>query len=143
MTADHRQNPKLLWGIVAGLVLAIAVFFAISQWLLIQNDSSNVSDELDQPVPTQQTSQATAASTSAASEAIPAATSVLVQEDILTQPITENASLAQEELAKLNDLQAQLTDQEKTLQSQHADADQLLALKEEQIKLLEKQLAAQ
>ena len=55
----------------------------------------------------------------------------------------ENASLAKEEVAKLDDIQSQLKEQEKSLQAQHKDADELVKLKEEQIKLLEAQLAAQ
>ena len=53
----------------------------------------------------------------------------------------ENAALAKEEIAKLEDIQSQLTEQEKTLKAQHTDADQLIKLKEEQIKLLEAQLS--
>ena len=53
----------------------------------------------------------------------------------------ENASLAKEEVAKLDDIQVQLNEQKATLDAQHSDADQLIQLKEEQIKLLEAQLA--
>jgi uncharacterized coiled-coil protein SlyX len=73
---------------------------------------------------------------SAASAAEP-----LITEDILKAPIPQNASLAKEEEARLADLQLQLAEQEKTLQAQHADADQLIKLKEQQLKLLEQQLA--
>ena len=44
-------------------------------------------------------------------------------------------------MAKLDDIQSQLNEQEAMLKAQHADADELITLKEEQIKLLEAQLA--
>ena len=65
----------------------------------------------------------------------------LVDEKILKTAVPENESLAKEEVAKLEDIQMQLKDQEAILKAQHADADDLVALKEEQIKLLEAQLA--
>ena len=67
----------------------------------------------------------------------------LVEENITELPVPENASLAKEEIAKLDDIQSQLNDQETTLKQQHNDADELIKLKEEQIKLLEAQLAQQ
>ena len=67
----------------------------------------------------------------------------MVNESILKDSVPENSSLAKEEVAKLDDIQKQLDEQQQNLKSQHADADQLLKLKEEQVKLLEQQLAAQ
>ena len=52
-------------------------------------------------------------------------------------------SLAKEEVSKLNDIHQQLQDQEVTLKAQHADADQLIKLKAEQVKLLEAQVKQQ
>ena len=46
-------------------------------------------------------------------------------------------------VSKLEDIHRQLKDQEATLKAQHADADQLTKLKEEQVKLLEAQLKQQ
>lgn len=65
----------------------------------------------------------------------------MVDEALLQDAVPENPSLAKEELAKLDDIQAQLNDQKQALNQQHADADALIKLKEEQIKLLEAQLA--
>ena len=48
-----------------------------------------------------------------------------------------------EEIAKLDDIHIQLKDQQQELKQQHTDVDTLLQLKEEQVKLLETQLAAQ
>ena len=44
-------------------------------------------------------------------------------------------------MAKLDDIQNQLNDQRALLKQQHNDADELIKLKEEQIKILEAQLA--
>jgi phosphatidate phosphatase PAH1 len=67
----------------------------------------------------------------------------LVNEDVLKQPVPAQDSLAKEEVSKLNDIHRQLQDQETTLKAQHADADQLIKLKEEQVKLLEAQVKQQ
>lgn len=63
----------------------------------------------------------------------------LVNEDLLKERSPANAALAKEEIARLEDIQKQLQDQEANLKAQHQDADQLIKLKEEQILLLEKQ----
>ena len=63
-----------------------------------------------------------------------------MNEDVLKQPIPAQESLAKEEVSKLNDIHRQLQDQEATLKAQHADADQLIKLKEEQVKLLDTKL---
>lgn len=55
----------------------------------------------------------------------------------------KSIALAKEEVSKLEDIHRQLKDQEATLKAQHADADQLTKLKEEQVKLLEAQLKQQ
>lgn len=65
----------------------------------------------------------------------------LVDEKIIEQAIPQNESLAKDELAKLKDIQTQLDQQTMSLNAQHQDADQLIKLKQEQIKLLEAQLA--
>ena len=62
-------------------------------------------------------------------------------EDLLKAPVPENPALAKEEVAKLDDIQNQLYDQHTLLKQQHNDSDELIKLKEEQIKILEAQLA--
>lgn len=64
----------------------------------------------------------------------------LVDESILKTATPNDPALAKEEVAKLEDIQTQLHDQENILKAQHNDADQLITLKEEQIKLIEAQL---
>lgn len=140
MRVDQRNNPKLLMGIIGGLTVLIALFFAY-QWLSSSTDGKSVHQEEMMAAPAKppvavpiQTESAPVAETE---------TIKLVEEDILESAVPENAALAKEEIAKLDDIQQQLNDQEKTLTQQHQDADELIQLKEEQIKLLEAQLAQQ
>ena len=60
---------------------------------------------------------------------------------MLNQAIPENLSLAQEEIDTQLDIQQQLIEQEKVLQQQNLTADELIRLKQQQIHLLEQQLA--
>ena len=140
MSSVQHNNPKLLWGITAGLVAIIAIF-ALYQWLFTAQEPTT--PVLHQAELIQPTVKALPEAEKAASTAMADNTIKLVEEDILKAPVPENASLAKEEVAKLDDIQSQLKEQEKSLQAQHKDADELVKLKEEQIKLLEAQLAAQ
>ncbi|TCB61459.1 hypothetical protein [Acinetobacter terrae] len=140
MTLDQRNSPKLLLGITGGLV-AIIVLFLAYQWFFAT--SNEVLPEHEG------TSLNTPAKPAASAEVKPTEPEVatdektiqLVDEKILKTAVPENESLAKEEVAKLEDIQMQLKDQEAMLKVQHADADDLVALKQEQIKLLEAQLA--
>lgn len=133
MIEDQRHNPKILIGIVGGLIAVIAIFVAY-QLLMTSN-------EVDIPPHQAELTAPVAPKSAAVPVNEPEPTQKLIEEDVLQAPVPENASLAKEEIAKLEDIQAQLAEQETTLKAQHADADQLLKLKEEQIKLLEAQLA--
>ena len=66
----------------------------------------------------------------------------LVNEDLLNAAVPQDQSLAKEEVAKLEDIQTQLNDQQQMLSTQHSQVDELIRLKEEQIQLLEAQLKA-
>lgn len=140
MTLDQRNSPKLLLGITGGLV-AIIVLFLAYQWFFAPSNEVLPEHEA--------TSLNTPAKPAAAAEVKPTEPAVateektiqLVDEKILKAAVPENESLAKEEVAKLKDIQTQLNDQEAVLKAQHADAEDLVALKEEQIKLLEAQLA--
>lgn len=143
MHIDQRNNSKLLWIITGGLVVIavlIALFFAFSGSSNDQQTNTQVKPAApEQPLvatpPAAQPIEQIATSQAANVE--------LVKESILKDSVPENSSLAKEEVAKLDDIQKQLDEQQQSLKSQHADADQLLKLKEEQVKLLEQQLAAQ
>ena len=135
MTEDQRHNPKLLWAIAGGLIVVIIAVF-IFQWM----------GESDNTAPIETAPTTAPATKFAPAEATPlqddeAAPKQLVTEDLLKAPVPENPALAKEEVAKLDDIQNQLYDQHTLLKQQHSDADELIKLKEEQIKILEAQLA--
>lgn len=143
MQIDQRNNPKLMWIIATGLVVVLLLIIAFV-WL---NDSSNKqlgSDQLNinAPVAKKVETSAPPLAQPIDQNASSEPTNVqLVNESVLKEQAPQNASLAKEEVAKLEDIQKQLDDQQKSLEAQHTDADQLITLKEEQIKLLEQQLA--
>lgn len=137
MAIRERNNPKLLWGIIFFLILIIAAIFAYLNFSSTEDESKvNIETPASEAVVTSKpglpASEVVAPETN---------TSALISDKILQEAIPENASLAKEEVAKLSDIQSQLKDQEKILKEQHSDVDQLIELKEEQIKLLEAQLA--
>ncbi len=135
---NQRNSPKLLVGIAGGLVLLIVLFSAY-QWLFSSNP---------QPVKAPETAVSTKPAVIAeqpAAESVTAAdqdTIQLVNEDLLNAAVPQDQSLAKEEVAKLEDIQTQLNDQQQMLSTQHSQADELIRLKEEQIQLLEAQLKA-
>lgn len=135
---NQRNSPKLLVGIAGGLVLLIVLFLAY-QWLFSSNP---------QPVKAPETAVSTKPAVIAeqpAAESVTAAdqdTIQLVNEDLLNAAVPQDQSLAKEEVAKLEDIQTQLNDQQQMLSTQHSQADELIRLKEEQVQLLEAQLKA-
>ncbi|MCX0339129.1 hypothetical protein [Acinetobacter radioresistens] len=135
----QKNNSNLLW-FIAGVITAIIVMIALYFWLL-QDQSPAVS----QPVEVKQ-------STSKPMNAVPSDQSEpqqakqgpsLVDDQLLNEPVHPAPALAKEEITKLDDIQNQLKQQQALLQEQHTSADKLIQLKEEQIKLLEAQLAQQ
>lgn len=143
MQIDQRNNPKLMW-MIAGGIIAIIALISVLLWLNQSSEQKpvvpiNASATVATNAPTQppvaqpieQTTQTAPANTA------------LVNESILKDKVPENSSLAKEEVAKLEDIQKQLDEQKSSLDSQHTDADKLIQLKEEQLKILEQQLAAQ
>ena len=141
MSVEQRNNPKLLMGIMGALVTVVALVL-LYQWL---NASSGEAERMHQEdiaaVPAAKPAAKTEEDTAAGKAAETIETKALVSDQLLDVPVPENASLAKEEVAKLDDIQVQLNEQKATLDAQHSDADQLIQLKEEQIKLLEAQLA--
>ncbi|MCJ0926676.1 MULTISPECIES: hypothetical protein [Acinetobacter] len=141
MSVEQRNNPKLLMGIMGALVTVVALVL-LYQWL---NASSGEAERIYQEdiaaVPAAKPAAKTEEDTAAAKAPETIEAKALVSNQLLDAPVPENASLAKEEVAKLDDIQVQLNEQKATLDAQHSDADQLIQLKEEQIKLLEAQLA--
>ncbi|NUF38184.1 hypothetical protein [Acinetobacter lactucae] len=141
MPLQRKQNSKLLWILIGGLSILVVLFFA-AQWFFKKTESSAPLVD-PQPVSTPAPAKPTEPSPSSAPLAENASSQQLVSENMLKEPVPAQESLAKEEVSKLEDIHRQLKDQEAALKAQHADADQLTKLKEEQVKLLEAQLKQQ
>ncbi|MGA6137176.1 hypothetical protein ACPER7_12845 [Acinetobacter dispersus] len=145
MSTYQTENSKLLWMIIAGMSVVVVLFLAV-QWFLAQKDQQT-STTVTQPVATKNVAAPSEQTTTAAEEttATPdvAEPIQLVEASIIKEPIPANDTLAKEEIAKLDDIHQQLQDQQHDLKQQNSDVDTLLKLKEDQIKLLEAQIAAQ
>lgn len=144
MALDHSNNSKLMWIIVAGLVIIVtlAVLFL---WMSSKESSIDTVNIESSETRTETVAVNSTAIRESSLETVALNTAadvkVLVSDSILKDKIPQNTTFAEEEIAKLNDLQQQLQTQHETLEAQQSDADQILALKEEQIKLLEEQLS--
>lgn len=137
MAIRERNNSKTLWGIIGLLILIIAGVFAY-----FNLSSTDDKGKIDTATPASETLAVSEPVQATSEVALPEnTTSTLISDEVLNDAVPENASLAKEEISKLDDIQNQLKEQESLLKEQHADADQLIELKEEQIKLLEAQLA--
>lgn len=141
MSVEQRNNPKLLMGIMGALVTVVALVL-LYQWLnAFSGEAERIHQEDIAAVPAAKPAAKTEEDTAAAKAPETIEAKALVSNQLLDAPVPENASLAKEEVAKLDDIQVQLNEQKATLDAQHSDADQLIQLKEEQIKLLEAQFA--
>lgn len=143
MPLQRKQNSKLLWILIGRLSILVVLFFA-AQWFFKKTESSAPLVD-PQPVSTPAPAKPKPAEPLPSSEPLAenASSQQLVSENVLKEPVPAQESLAKEEVSKLEDIHRQLKDQEATLKAQHADADQLTKLKEEQVKLLEAQLKQQ
>lgn len=143
MPLQRKQNSKLLWILIGGLSILVVLFFT-AQWFFKKTESSAPLVD-PQPVSTPAPAKPKPAEPLPSSEPLAenASSQQLVSENVLKEPVPAQESLAKEEVSKLEDIHRQLKDQEATLKAQHADADQLSKLKEEQVKLLEAQLKQQ
>lgn len=143
MPLQRKQNSKLLWILIGGLSILAVLFFA-AQWFFKKTESpAPIVDPHPVSTPAPEKPIAPSASSVPVAQPQTASSQQLVNEDVLKQPVPAQESLAKEEVSKLNDINHQLQDQEATLKAQHADADQLIKLKEEQVKLLEAQVKQQ
>lgn len=143
MPLQRKQNSKLLWILIGGLSIVVVLFFA-AQWFFKKTESSAPLVD-PQPASTPAPAKPKPADPLPSSEPLAenASSQQLVSENVLKEPVPAQESLAKEEVSKLEDVHRQLKDQEATLKAQHADADQLTKLKEEQVTLLEAQLKQQ
>ncbi|MEB6480063.1 hypothetical protein [Acinetobacter vivianii] len=146
MSTYPTENSRLLWMIIGGISVVVVLFLAV-QWFLAQKDQQSTTTPT-QPVAAHATVTSSQPDTTVSNETVTAENELvepikLVEESIIKAPLPTNDSLAKEEIAKLDDIHLQLQDQQHELKQQHEDVDQMLKLKEEQIRLLEAQLAAQ
>ncbi|MCU4579820.1 hypothetical protein KTJ32_02235 [Acinetobacter gyllenbergii] len=147
MSTYQTENSKLLWMIIGGISVVVVLFLAV-QWFLAQKDQQATISVPAQPVAEKTVAPASTEATTRVDEVTTASSDVaapiqLVEESIVKDPLPANDSLAKEEIAKLDDIHQQLQDQQHDLKQQNSDVDTLLKLKEDQIKLLEAQIAAQ
>lgn len=144
MTQIKRNQSYLIWwilGVLSIFTLGITAYFYWTEPAQ-QNEQAQQSRAQKTTQKNLTHEQATLEASNAKTQHIDASSNTaLVDEKIVEQAIPQNESLAKDELAKLKDIQAQLDQQTTSLNAQHQDADQLIKLKQEQIKLLEAQLA--
>ena len=141
----NKSNSFLLW-IIVGVLFAICLAVFVWQSWFVTAPTTKIAATAQHKTQAPPMAQPVASSepiTTASEPKTTQPTKNLVDDSILKQPVPENPSLAKEEVSKLEDIQKQLKHQEATLKAQHSDSDKLIRLKQEQIKLLEQQLAEQ
>ncbi|WLF84065.1 hypothetical protein [Moraxella sp. ZY210820] len=143
--SKKTSNTKNKQTILA-VAIAILVLGAGGYWFMNSSQEEPVVVE-QQPAPVQATEITEPAPTSEPTPTMPDNTApvveekVLVEESILSEPIAEDVSLQQEEIDKLKEIEKQLIEQKVNLEAQSQDVDELIRLKEEQIRLFEAELA--
>lgn len=142
MALEHNHNSKLMW-IIVGSLAAIVSLAAFWLWYTAQLPSNSQENITSETLITPKQEQPVQTTTDIIKEEASINTNALVEEDILKDPIPQNLTLAQDEIAKLDDIQKQLAEKLNIIEAQKADADALIQLKEEQIRLLEEQLNTQ
>lgn len=144
MTQSKRNQSYLIWwilGVLSIFTLGITAYFYWTEPAQ-QNEQAQQSRAQKTTQKNLTHEQATIGASNVTTQGMDASSNTaLVDEKIVEQAIPQNESLAKDELAKLKDIQTQLDQQTMSLNAQHQDADQLIKLKQEQIKLLEAQLA--
>lgn len=141
----NKSNSFLLW-IIVGVLFAICLAVFVWQSWFVTAPTTKIPATAQHKTQAPPMAQPVASSepiTTASEPKTTQPTKNLVDDSVLKQPVPENPSLAKEEVSKLEDIQKQLKHQEATLKAQHSDADKLIRLKQEEIKLLEQQLAEQ
>lgn len=144
MTQSKPNQSYLIWwilGVLSIFTLGITAYFYWTEPAQ-QNEQAQQSRAQKTTQKNLTHEQATIGASNVTTQGMDASSNTaLVDEKIVEQAIPQNESLAKDELAKLKDIQTQLDQQTMSLNAQHQDADQLIKLKQEQIKLLEAQLA--
>lgn len=132
----QHAKPMVVGIGIAMAILLVALIYVFIQFNApqLQSRPEQVRDQLEAPAPKVAPETDTPNFTSDIA---------LIDEDIVTAAVSEDATLAEDELAQLDDIQQQLSEQKALLEQQHATADQLIALKQQQIAALEAELKAQ
>lgn len=130
-----------MWKISGGLS---ALLIITGTWMYLQTSNNQVdSNQIAHHTQTKALNVEPAVVVKALAETTIKDENALVKASILEQDVPQNASLAKEEIAKLEDIQDQLRTQLNMLAEQEKNADKIIQLKEEQLKLLEAQLSVQ
>lgn len=130
-----------MWKISGGLS---ALLIITGTWMYLHTSKNQVdSNQIAHPTQTKALNVEPAVVVKALPETTIKDENALVKASILEQDVPQNASLAKEEIAKLEDIQDQLRTQLNMLAEQEKNADKIIQLKEEQLKLLEAQLSVQ
>lgn len=141
MSVGQINNSKLMWKISGGLS---ALLIITGAWMYLQTSNNQVdSNQIAHHTQTKALNVEPAVVVKALAETTIKDENALVKASILEQDVPQNASLAKEEIAKLEDIQDQLRTQLNMLAEQEKNADKIIQLKEEQLKLLEAQLSVQ
>ena len=136
---EQKNNSKLLGFILGGVVVVVGLVMAYL-WLTGPKTDTRLQSQASPEAAVTATGQPAPMAVPLAEPAQPEEPQTLVDEQLLETPVSEQPSLAKEEIAKLDDIYQQLQDQQQLLKEQHSSANELIKLKEEQIKLLEAQL---
>lgn len=125
---DPEQTPKSKrWIIMIGVVIAAFILYYIASYAI--GIKSTDKEERQNPPPSSSMSQTNEETQSKVDEAQTPGNSI-VDTNLLTAPVPEDASVAQEEISRLQDQQAQLGERKALLQEQLQDSDKLIELKE-------------
>lgn len=133
---DNKLLPRLTRGWLIAVVVLIMLGVALVLWMRttplmprppMVPHMTHLTGTHKQPVPAVPVSPAPATASASGTS------SAQVQANLLKQPLPRDPALVRDELAQLDAMQQQLTEQRKLLEQQHQDADQLIQLKEAQL----------
>ncbi len=125
---DPEQTPKSKrWLIMLGVVVAAFLLYYLASFVIGQRSTDQ--NERRDPPPSSSMSQSNEETQSKVDESQAPGHSI-IDTNLLTAPVPEEASVAQEEISRLQDQQAQLTERKALLQEQLQDSDKLIELKE-------------
>lgn len=144
---DELKGNNMVLLIAGVITIIFAIALGVYYYLAQAEPEITTPEAVSLPkVETPAVSEPTVAS-SAVSAAVPSVPEEpfdgLIEQSIISQPIPTDPALVKDEIKQLEDIKSQLTEQEALLKQQHADADKLIKLKEQQIEELHKQLQKQ